>query len=42
MNERAWKVPQDQFVAAWNAAEALAEAVEKVKQPAGGTCHGGR
>ena len=36
MGDRAWQVPQDQFVGAWNGAESLAEVVEKVKQLAGG------
>jgi hypothetical protein len=29
-------IPQEQFVAAWNGSEGLAEVVEKVKAPAGG------
>jgi hypothetical protein len=36
MHERAWKVPQEEFVMAWNAAGSLADVVEQVKQLAGG------
>ena len=36
MGDRVWQVPQDQFVAAWNAAGSLAEATEKLKELAGG------
>lgn len=36
MGERAWQVPQEQFVLAWNAADSLAGVVEQVKQLAGG------
>lgn len=36
MGERAWQVPQEQFVVAWNAADSLTGVVEQVKQLAGG------
>jgi hypothetical protein len=36
MGERVWQVPREMFVAAWNAAGSLADAVERVKQLAGG------
>jgi hypothetical protein len=35
MYDRAWQVPQDQFVAAWNASESLADAANRVKALAG-------
>jgi hypothetical protein len=34
--DRVSGIPGDQFAAAWNAADSLAEAVERVKQLAGG------
>jgi hypothetical protein len=36
MGDRAWQVPLDAFVGAWNSSANLAEAVERVKQLAGG------
>ena len=36
MGDRVWRVPQDQFVAVWNAAESLAEAAARLKELAGG------
>ncbi|MDB5306616.1 MAG: hypothetical protein JWO38_818 [Gemmataceae bacterium] len=36
MGDRVWQIPQEQFVAAWNGAASLPEAVERVKQLAGG------
>jgi hypothetical protein len=36
MGDKVWQVPQEQFVAAWNAASDLAEAVNKVRELAGG------
>jgi hypothetical protein len=36
MGDRVWQVPQDKFVAAWNAASSLAEVVERIKGLAGG------
>lgn len=36
MYDRAWQVPQEQFVAAWNASESLDEAAAKIKELAGG------
>lgn len=36
MYDRAWQVPQDQFVAAWNASESLDDAAAKIKELAGG------
>ena len=36
MGDRVWQVPQDQFVAVWNAAESLAEAAARLKELAGG------
>jgi hypothetical protein len=36
MGDRAWQVPQDRFVAAWNQAGSLDEAAARVKELAGG------
>ena len=36
MGDRAWQVPQDDFVGAWNGAATLAEVVERVKELVGG------
>ena len=36
MGERVWQVPRDAFVAAWNTVGSLTEAVERVKELAGG------
>jgi hypothetical protein len=36
MGERAWEVPQGQFVVAWNASGSLAGAVERIKVRARG------
>ena len=36
MGDRAWQVPQDQFVSAWNGAESLDEAAARVKELARG------
>jgi hypothetical protein len=37
VGDRAWQVPQDQFVAAWNAAATLDEAAGAIRALAGGT-----
>jgi len=36
MHDRAWQVPEEAFVAAWNGAGSLDEATERVKELAGG------
>lgn len=36
MGDRAWQVPQEQFVSAWNGAETLDAAVERIKELARG------
>ncbi|HUR55834.1 MAG TPA: hypothetical protein VMZ71_16980 [Gemmataceae bacterium] len=36
MGDRVWKVPQADFVAAWEAAATLAEVTERVRELAGG------
>ncbi|MDB5307489.1 MAG: hypothetical protein JWO38_1691, partial [Gemmataceae bacterium] len=36
MGDRVWQIPQEQFVAAWNGAGSLPEAVGRVKELAGG------
>lgn len=36
MIDRAWQVPQEQFVAAWNGAKSLDEAATRVKELAQG------
>jgi hypothetical protein len=36
VGDRAWQVPQDAFVCAWNESGTLTEVVERVKQLAGG------
>jgi hypothetical protein len=36
MHDRAWQVPQEQFVTAWNGAKSLDEAATRVKELAGG------
>jgi hypothetical protein len=36
MGNRVWQVPQELFVAAWNAGGTFAEVVEKVKELAAG------
>lgn len=36
MTDRVSQLPQEQFVAAWNASESLAEAASRVKELAGG------
>ena len=36
MGDRAWQIPQDAFVAAWNGAESVGEAVGKMKALYGG------
>lgn len=36
MHDRAWQVPQEQFVAAWNGAGSLDEAATRVKELARG------
>ena len=36
MGDRAWQVPQEQFVAAWNGARSLDEAAARVKELARG------
>jgi hypothetical protein len=36
MGDRAWQVPQHQFVGAWNESGTLTEVVERVKELAGG------
>jgi hypothetical protein len=36
MGDRAWQVPQDQFVAAWNQAGSLDDAAARVKELAQG------
>ena len=36
MGDRAWQVPQDEFVKAWNAARSLDEAAARVKELARG------
>lgn len=36
MYDRVWQVPQDQFIAAWNAAKSLDDAVVRVKELARG------
>ncbi|QJW98468.1 hypothetical protein [Frigoriglobus tundricola] len=35
MGDQVWQVPQEQFVAAWNGAESLADASVRVKELAG-------
>jgi hypothetical protein len=35
MGDQVWQVPQEQFVAAWNAAASLADASARVKELAG-------
>jgi hypothetical protein len=37
MGDRAWQVPKEQFIAAWNAARSLDEAAAKLKEIAGGS-----
>lgn len=32
MGERAWQVPQEQFITAWNRAKSLDEVVARVKE----------
>ena len=36
MGDRAWQVPQDEFVKAWNAAKSLDEATARIKELARG------
>lgn len=36
MGDRAWQVPQDAFVSAWNESASLTDVVERVKLLAGG------
>ena len=36
MGDKVWQVPQEQFVAAWNAANTLDEAATKVREMVGG------
>jgi hypothetical protein len=36
MGDRAWQVPQDQFVSAWNGARSLDEAAARVRELARG------
>lgn len=36
MGRRAWQVPQDEFVAAWNGADSLEAAADAVRALAGG------
>ncbi len=36
VGDRAWQVPEDQFVAAWNAAATLDEAAAAIRTLAGG------
>ena len=37
MGDRVWQVPHEQFVEAWNGAGSLPEAVQRIKELAGGT-----
>jgi hypothetical protein len=37
MYDRAWQVPQHDFVAAWNDSQSLDEAAAKIRELAGGT-----
>jgi hypothetical protein len=36
MHDRAWQVPEEQYVEAWNASGTIEEAAERVKALAGG------
>jgi hypothetical protein len=36
MGDRVWKLPSDQFVAAWNGSDSLDEAAAKVRETVGG------
>jgi hypothetical protein len=36
MGDRVWSIPQDQFVAAWNGAASIDDAVRRVKVIVGG------
>ena len=36
MHDRAWQVPEERFVEAWNASGGIEEAAERVKELAGG------
>jgi hypothetical protein len=36
MHDRAWQMPEEAFVAAWNGAGSLDEAAERVRDLAGG------
>jgi hypothetical protein len=36
MGDRAWQVPQDQFVSAWNGARSLDEAAARIRELARG------
>ncbi|QDU20647.1 hypothetical protein [Urbifossiella limnaea] len=36
MHDRAWQVPEEAFVAAWNGAGSLDEAVQRVRELVGG------
>lgn len=37
MGDRAWQVPSEQFVSAWNAANSLDEVAARLKEIAGGS-----
>ena len=36
MGDRVWKLPREQFVAAWNGSDSLDEAAAKVRETVGG------
>jgi hypothetical protein len=36
MHDRAWQVPEERFVAAWNAAGSVEDAAERVRELVGG------
>ena len=36
MGDRAWQVPQEQFVAAWNASSSMPDVIRRLKEIAGG------
>lgn len=36
MHDRAWQIPEEQFVEAWNAAGSIEDAAERVRELAGG------
>lgn len=36
MGDRVWGIPQEQFVAAWNAAASMPDVIRRLKEVAGG------